>query len=145
MMGTMGTLRIDADEMYPVYSVRPDGGYEVEVTDEQRERWERAEREWDKAQDEMGELYETARNATEERRRREAEERKAAEEAERRRIAEERRQRARQDEARRVAMWDKIREAGGYVYDANGNLIGSVEPANSSPNAAIIRPQVASD
>ena len=123
----MSRVRIDSDEWYPVYSVRSDGGLEVEATDEQIARWAAAHEAFEMAQDEMAALHEAAADAERERER----ERAAQLKAERQRIARERQAAAEALQASRDAMWDQIRESGGVIYDAQGQRIGEVQSTYS--------------
>lgn len=130
-------VKIEADERYPVYRVY-DYGYEVDVAPETLERWRRAEEVYEAAQDEMEELFQAAQEVAQ---RRDAEERAAKEaeaKAERERVAAERRRVAAEREAKERAMWQRIEAAGGVVYDADGNPLGTV--STSQYGGAKIRP-----
>lgn len=137
----MTKVRIDSDEWYPVYSVRPDDhyGFEVDATDEQIARWNAAHDAFNAAQDEMDALYGRAADAAREEQKRAKAEKEAAEKAERERIAAEQRAARDERERKRDEMWQRIKESGGHVYDAEGNHIGVVRPAGSgvSTGAAI--------
>lgn len=125
-------IRIDSDEWYPVYSVRSDDkyGYEVEATPEQIDRWKAAEEAFSVAQQEMGELHETAEAVARAQAANDRAEKEAREKAERKRLADERRAAAATKERERASMWQQINESGGYVYDARGRRVGRVAPAS---------------
>ena len=123
----MSKVRIDTNERWPDYSVVGERyGLEVEASEEQVARWDKATEQYKAAQDEMGELYDAAAKAEAERVARKKAEREAAEKAERQRLAREREREAKAREAKEAAMWERIEASGGVVYDANGKRIGQV-------------------
>ncbi|RNL66258.1 hypothetical protein EFK50_01125 [Nocardioides marmoriginsengisoli] len=122
--------RIDADEWYPVYSIRPDGEHEVEASPDQVDRWKRTFDEFTRAQGELAALYEAAQQVARERAEQKRKDREAAEQEERRRIAREREAEAATRNAALAAMWDRINATNGVVYDAKGNPIGTVINSN---------------
>lgn len=134
------TVRIDADEWYPVYSVSDDTyGLEVEATPEQIKRWEQARATFTAALDEMGELYEAARDIAQEQAKREKAEKEAAEKAERQRVAEERRKAAGERQKQEADMRAKIEESGGILYDADGKPVAAV--VASGPTGIRLEPR----
>lgn len=124
----MSRIRIDTNERWPDYSVVGERyGLEVEATEEQIARWDKAAHDYSVAQQEMGDLYEAAATAEAERVARKKAERAAAEQAERVRIAREREREAKARQAKEAAMWEQIQASGGVVFDADGKRIGKVQ------------------
>lgn len=126
----MSKIRIDTNERYPDYSVVGERhGLEVEASEEQVARWDKATHDYDVAQQEMGEMYEAAAKAEAERVARVKAEREATEKAERQRVTQERERGAKARRAKEDAMWKRIEASGGVVYDADGKRIGTVHDA----------------
>lgn len=129
----MSKVRIDANESWPDYSVvNGRFGLEVEASEEQVARWDKAAHDYSVAQQEMGELYEAAAKTEAERVARVKAEREAAEKAERDRVAREREREAKAQQAKEAAMWERIQASGGVVYDADGKRIGKVQDGGYS-------------
>ena len=129
----MTTIRIDTNERWPDYSVVGERyGLEVEATEEQVARWDKATHDYEVAQQEMGKLYDAAAEAEAERVARVKAEREATEKAERQRVAGEREREAKARQAKEAAMWERIQASGGVVYDADGKRIGKVQDGGYS-------------
>lgn len=123
---------MSADERYPVYTLTesPYCNEAVEVTDEQVDRWTRAQGEFEKAQDEMGEIYEAAARLSRERREREKARLARLAAAEKARLKAAQQAREKEQREREDAAWSKLSEQGGRVYDADGNVIGTLGRTN---------------
>lgn len=137
----MPKVILSADERYPDYSVHTDGrygDYEVHATDEQMQRWKAAAEAYEATQREMDELYHAAADAHRERATQATAEREAAEKAAR----EERQAQAAAEakERAQAAAWRALKESGGIVYDANGNPIARIEPADGVRNVGRVIP-----
>lgn len=126
---------IDSDEWYPVYSLREMYGLQVEVTQDQLDRWTRVFNDFDSVQAELAILHGAAeeiarKKALAEKEAREKEAREKAKEVIREQAKAQKEFEKQQAEVQRL-----LTASSGLVYTDSGELIGRIESSRLIPMA----------